>query len=345
MTGNSYKGVTLERDKHDNEKSNCHQGANDRFPNDSEKQNQDENKKFIARIKWADLSGLAFVHLGCIYGLYLLILSRSIQTYAWLFFSIYSSGFGITAGVHRLWSHRAYKANYLLRVILLILFTISGQRDIYTWALDHRVHHKYTETDADPHNIKRGFMFSHIGWIVLTPHPKVVEKRIQVDMSDLESDSLVMWQKKYYILLFFVFAVALPVLLPCYLWNEALWTSFWINFNVRYCVTLNIAFCVNSIAHLWGHRPYDRNIHSTDNLSVSIAALGEGWHNYHHVFPYDYKTGELGDYTFNLTTGLIDFFARIGWAWDLKTVSREMVAKRKERTGDGLADKCKLQND
>lgn len=55
-----------------------------------------------------------------------------------------------------------------------------------------------------------------------------------------------------------------------------------------------------------------------ENIAVSIAALGEGWHNYHHVFPWDYKTGELGNYTFNPSTGFIDFFAKLGWAYDSK---------------------------
>lgn len=64
-------------------------------------------------------------------------------------------------------------------------------------------------------------------------------------------------------------------------------------------------------------------------------ALGEGWHNYHHVFPWDYKTAELGNYAFNFTTAFIDFFARIGWAYDLKTVSTDMIKKRVARTGDG----------
>lgn len=68
---------------------------------------------------------------------------------------------------------------------------------MYTWALDHRVHHKYSETDSDPHDARRGFFFSHVGWLVLTPHPDVVERRKNVDMSDLEADPIVMWQKKY----------------------------------------------------------------------------------------------------------------------------------------------------
>lgn len=61
-----------------------------------------------------------------------------------------------------------------------------------------------------------------------------------------------------------------------------------------------------------------RNIRSVENLSVAIAAMGEGWHNYHHVFPWDYKTSEFGDYTYNLTTGFIDIFAKLGWAYDRK---------------------------
>lgn len=71
-------------------------------------------------------------------------------------------------------------------------------------------------------------------------------------------------------------------------------------------------------------------------------ALGEGWHNYHHVFPWDYKAAELGDYKLNLTTAFIDFFAKIGWAYDLKTVSAETVRKRVERTGTNSVDESQL---
>jgi stearoyl-CoA desaturase (delta-9 desaturase) len=76
-----------------------------------------------------------------------------------------------------------------------------------------------------------------------------------------------------------------------------------------------------------------RYINPSENKSVALLSLGEGWHNYHHVFPWDYKTSELGK--LNLTTILINFFARIGWAYDLKNVSENIVKKRVERTGDG----------
>lgn len=81
-------------------------------------------------------------------------------------------------------------------ICLFITISLVAQRDVYTWALDHRVHHKYSETDADPHNAKRGFFFAHVGWLFTTPHPDVVVKRKVVDMSDLEADPIVMWQKR-----------------------------------------------------------------------------------------------------------------------------------------------------
>ena len=78
-----------------------------------------------------------------------------------------------------------------------------------------------------------------------------------------------------------------------------------------------------------------RTINPSQNIGVSIFALGEGWHNYHHVFPWDYKTAEWGNYSLNFTTGFIDFFAKIGWAYDLKSVSPDIIEKRVKRTGDG----------
>ncbi|EFN78053.1 acyl-CoA Delta(11) desaturase [Harpegnathos saltator] len=291
--------------------------------------------EYQPRIKWLDLGVQIFIHAGCLYGFYLVLTQAKLLTTVWAFVTIYTSGFGITAGAHRLWSHRAYKAKWPLRLLLVFLFTITGQRHVYAWALDHRVHHKYSETDADPHNAKRGFLFAHVGWLFTTPHPDVVAKRTAVDMSDLEADPIVMWQKRLYIPLFALLTIALPVVVPYYYWSESLWISFWVNFNFRFCVTLNIAFFVNSVAHMWGQRPYDKNISPVENVAVSIAALGEGWHNYHHVFPWDYKTGELGDYSFNITTGFIDAFARIGWAYDRKYVSPAMIRRRAYRSGDG----------
>jgi stearoyl-CoA desaturase (delta-9 desaturase) len=78
-----------------------------------------------------------------------------------------------------------------------------------------------------------------------------------------------------------------------------------------------------------------RTINPAENKLVSLFAFGEGWHNYHHTFPWDYKAAELGLYRFNFSTAFIDLFARIGWAYDLKTVQYKVVADRVARTGDG----------
>jgi stearoyl-CoA desaturase (delta-9 desaturase) len=114
----------------------------------------------------------------------------------------YSAGFGTTAGAHRLWAHKTYKAKLPLKIILMIFQTLAVQNDIHEWSRDHRVHHKFTDTDGDPHNINRGFFFSHMGWLLCKKHPDVLRKGKTVDMSDLERDPIVSFQKKLVILYF-----------------------------------------------------------------------------------------------------------------------------------------------
>ncbi|XP_072938676.1 acyl-CoA Delta-9 desaturase-like [Epargyreus clarus] len=298
-----------------------------------------EAMEFTPRIKWPDLIVQVSLHLVSVYGLYLIVTNKVyFLTTLFAFATIYTSGFGITAGVHRLWSHRAYRARLPLRILLALLFTITGQRDIYTWALDHRVHHKYSESVADPHDVRRGFWFAHVGWLVLTPHPAVEDRRVALRKTslDLLADPVVRIQKLIFIPLFALLNVVIPMAIPMYFWNETLVNSFVVSFVTRFTVTLNIAFCVNSFAHLWGNKPYDRFIKPAENKLVSLAALGEGWHNYHHAFPWDYRTSELG--RLNISTKFIDIFAKIGWAYDLKAATAAMITNRALRSGDGSLD-------
>lgn len=103
---------------------------------------------------------------------------------------------GVTAGAHRLWAHRAYEGKLPLRILLMIMQTTAIENDIYEWSRDHRVHHKFTDTNADPHNSRRGFFFSHIGWLMVKKHKDVITKGKTVDLSDLEADPVVMFQRK-----------------------------------------------------------------------------------------------------------------------------------------------------
>lgn len=109
---------------------------------------------------------------------------------------IYAAGQGVTMGAHRHWSHRAFKAKRWLKLILLYMHTLAGQNCLWVWVRDHRQHHKYSDTDADPHNANRGFWFSHVGWLCVRKHPKVLEYGKKIDMSDLDADPYIVFQKK-----------------------------------------------------------------------------------------------------------------------------------------------------
>lgn len=290
-----------------------------------------DSKQHKLKIVWRNVFLFAALHLAAIYGLHLFIFEAKWATWIFTWFIALIARLGITAGAHRLWSHKSYKANKPLKLLLIIFNNFAFQNDIIEWARDHRVHHKYSETDADPHNAKRGFFFAHMGWLLVRKHNEVKVKGARFDISDLTSDPMLMFQRRHYKLLTTCFCFVLPSLIPM-LWQEQLYTAFYVSL-FRYCYTLHITWCINSIAHLYGFRPYDKNINPRQNVFTAFFALGEGWHNYHHVFPFDYRTSEF-PYTVNLTTVFIDFFVWIGWAWDTKTVSEETIEKKKLKSGE-----------
>ena len=140
---------------------------------------------------------------------------------------------------------------------------------------------------------------------------------------------------RYYKIALLMFCFAMPTIVPWYFWGESLWCSFFINIT-RLVLSLNATWCVNSVAHLWGNRSYDRDINPVENIIVSTCAIGEGFHNFHHTFPYHYSTSEHR-WSINLTTLFIDTMVFLGLAYDRKTVSKEMIERRKNRTGDGTS--------
>ncbi|XP_043273753.1 acyl-CoA Delta-9 desaturase-like isoform X2 [Venturia canescens] len=291
--------------------------------------------EYRRRLVWVNIVIFTFLHIAAVYGAYLTFTSAKLYTTLLAFVLYQCTGLGITAGAHRLWAHRAYKATWQLRLILMLFNTMAFQNSVIEWARDHRVHHKYSETDADPHNAKRGFFFAHVGWLLCKKHPDVSSKGKGIDLSDLEQDPILRFQETHYAYFMPFMCFILPTVIPVYMWNESWSNAFFVSTVFRYVFTLNMTWLVNSAAHLFGNKPYDRFINPAQNKMVSMMALGEGWHNYHHVFPWDYKTAELGNYRFNITTAFIDFFAKIGWAYDLKRVSTDIIKKRVERTGDG----------
>lgn len=289
-----------------------------------------------SKVVWRNLILFALLHLYSVYGLYLAVFYAKWTT---IFFGgvlYFMAALGITMGAHRLWSHRSFKARAPLRFVLAIFQTIAFQNDIFEWARDHRVHHKYSETDADPHNARRGFFFSHMGWLMYRKHPMVIEKGRGLDVSDLQADPIVRFQRKYYLQLVLLLCFVLPTVIPWMYWGESFLTALMVSGLLRYTIVLHITWFVNSLAHWVGNKPYDKSIYPSQNSVVAYLALGEGWHNYHHVFPWDYRTAELGGLVnYNITCLVIDFCAKIGLAYDLRTVKPEMIKSRVNRTGDG----------
>lgn len=218
---------------------------------------------------------------------------------------------------------------------------VSLQNNIYAWTRDHRLHHKYSDTDADPHNISRGFFFAHMGWLLCKKHPEVLRKGKTIDCSDVLQDPVVVFQKKYYVPLVSLFCFGLSIWLPQLLYGETFWNSLLVAAMLRYVASLHVTWLVNSAAHCWGYRPYDRHIAPVENPALSFVAFGEGFHNYHHAFPYDYSSSELG-WKLNFSTKFINLMAMIGQAYDLKTASKECVDKRVQRTGDESKRYAKL---
>uniref|UniRef100_A0A8D2CRF4 stearoyl-CoA 9-desaturase n=1 Tax=Sciurus vulgaris TaxID=55149 RepID=A0A8D2CRF4_SCIVU len=282
---------------------------------------------------WRNIILMGLLHLAALYGVILTPTSK-FYTLLWAYVCYLISGLGITAGAHRLWSHRTYKARLPLRLFLIIANTMAFQNDVYEWARDHRAHHKFSETDADPHNSRRGFFFSHVGWLLVRKHPAVKEKGATLDLSDLRAEKLVMFQRRYYKPAILLTCFVLPTLVPWYCWGETFTHSLYIASFLRYAIVLNATWLVNSAAHLYGYRPYDKNIDSRENILVSLGAVGEGFHNYHHTFPYDYSASEYR-WHINFTTFFIDCMAALGLAYDRKKVSKAAILARIKRTGDG----------
>ncbi|XP_047532043.1 acyl-CoA Delta-9 desaturase-like [Vanessa atalanta] len=287
------------------------------------------------KIVWKNAIGFIFLHTLALWGLWLFATgSIKFTTYLWTAILMFTSTEGVTIGAHRLFAHKSFKATPLLKAILLIFQTMAGQNSVFIWCRDHRLHHRYSDTDGDPHNSKRGFFFSHIGWLMYKKHPYVKDLGRRIDMKDLEADWMVMFQKKYYYYLYFVFALIIPVALPYYYLGESFKNSLLVCYFFRYLLQLNGTWLVNSAAHLYGTRPYDKKLQPVESWFVSFISLGEGWHNYHHTFPWDYKAAELTMH-FNQSANFIRIFEKLGLAYDLKTASPEMVARRIIKTGDG----------
>lgn len=200
----------------------------------------------------------------------------------WLF-----SGLSITAGYHRLWSHRSYQAAWPLRLFFVIFGTFALQNSVLVWCARHRLHHRFVDdVERDPHSIRKSFWHAHIGWMLRHWSSSAVDFS---QVRDLERDPLLRWQHRHYFLLTWLLNLGVPALLGL-LVGEVIGMVLLAG-AVRLVFSQHCTFFINSLAHTWGKRHYSGENTARDNGWLALVTWGEGYHNFHHAFQADYRNG------------------------------------------------------
>ena len=228
------------------------------------------------------------------------------------------TGLGITVGYHRLVSHRSFKCPNWIKGLLLVAGGWAMENSALLWGADHARHHACVDQDDDPYNATRGFWYSHCGWVFLKdPH------RTEKYAPWLREDPGVMWQHRWYVPIV-LSGLALPFMVGFLAggWQSGL-SCFLLGGVLRLFLVLNSTFCINSVCHLWGTKPYTQSNTSRDSWWVSLITLGEGYHNYHHAFQRDYRNG-LRWYNFDPSKWLIYGLSSMGLTWKLVRAAPEM---------------------
>ncbi|KAJ7070728.1 hypothetical protein C8F01DRAFT_1313861 [Mycena amicta] len=240
------------------------------------------------QIWWGNAIFFLSVHVAAVYGaLFWRPYYAVPRETLWLAFLVWQlADFGITIGYHRLYSHRAFRATFPVRLVLAGMGSAGFQGSIKWWCLRHRLHHRFTDDPVhDPYAATRGLFYSHMGWIFYKP---TYERMELVDREDLDSDPVVRFQHKHYVPLALFFGFVLPTLLGT-LWGDASGAYVWGGLVAR-LLCWHCTFLVNSLAHWDGLQPYSDEDTSRGNFILALLTGGEGSHNFH-SFPHDWRSG------------------------------------------------------
>ena len=219
--------------------------------------------------------------------------------------------FSVTAGYHRCFSHKAYASHPALQAYYLFFGAMALQNSALKWSADHRDHHRYVDKDWDPYSIRRGGMWAHIFWLFYR-EPK---ERNYDNVPDLDANRLVQWQYRWNNWIGLVGGLGIPLAVGA-LFGRPLGGLLWGGF-LRIVVIHHTTFLVNSVAHLYGTRPYTEENSARDNGLLAFITNGEGYHNFHHKFPSDFRNG-VRWYQWDPTKWLIASLNVVGLAKDLR---------------------------
>ncbi len=280
--------------------------------------------KMIKANNWPVILFFAVTTAGAIIGapLYIHRFGVSLSEAALLSFFVVTTGFAITAGYHRLFAHRTFKAGKFIQFLALFFGAAAFEQSALTWCSGHRDHHRYVDTERDPYSIKKGFWYAHIGWMTLWKQWPDYS-----NVKDLLQNKLVRHQHDHYVAWGVASGILLPVLLGA-LTGHAL-GAFVLSVCVRLTLVYHATFCINSVCHTFGKATYD--VHSTakDNWVTAFFTNGEGYHSFHHRFPTDYRNG-VRWYQWDPSKWLIAVLAKLGMVWDLKRVDSLTILQTKK---------------
>ena len=234
---------------------------------------------------------------------------------AWATFAAFlvASGVSITAGYHRLWSHRAFEAHWSVRLFFMLFGAMSIQNSIYVWSALHRPHHRFVDDEeTDPYSIRRGLWFAHMGWMLRRyPSGEPDFKYVR----DLERDPIVMFQHRHYVPIVLVMNIAVPLLVGFAIGDPI--GTLLLAGGLRMVINHHATFFINSLAHWWGTRPYTDENTARDNPVLAFLTYGEGYHNFHHKFASDYRNG-IRWWQWDPTKWLIWSLSHLGLAQKLR---------------------------
>ncbi|KAL9648143.1 hypothetical protein ABK040_007508 [Willaertia magna] len=267
-----------------------------------------ENEVDLRDVDWFITLYLFGSIIGSIYGIFTSALNW--KTYLLSFIGYQVAGIGISAGYHRVFAHKSCNANFGTKILFILMGTSAFQGSVLTWSADHRRHHMYIDTPRDPYNIKNGFFYAHMGWLIK-------KREVKTDnATDLLDDPILQFQHKYYP----YFAVALGYIAPMLIaglgWGDW-YGGFFIGGILSKTVLQHCTFFINSLAHTVGAATFNDDHTARDSYIVSFFTFGEGFHNFHHTFEYDYRNG-LHWHHYDPGKWLIYTFSLFGWTFDLK---------------------------
>lgn len=268
-----------------------------------------------------NLTGVLAPVAGLIVGLWLLWGVHFNWLYLGLLVGMYLiTGFGITIGYHRLFTHRSFVTPRWVSAVLAIMGSMAVEGPVLHWVAVHRKHHQHSDEHEDPHSphayggglwgMLRGMWHAHIGWSLGSRKHNDLSSYVY----DLKKDPLLVWTSRL-----FPVWVALGLLIPAVLgglltmsWMGVLLGFIWGGL-VRVLLVHHATWSINSVCHLWGSTPYKSNDESKNNAIFGILALGEGWHNNHHAFPRSARHG-LAWWQFDISYIIIRAMSWVGLA-------------------------------